>query len=59
MKPILLCLALLPGIAHAAAPAADADAAFYDAAVQQAFEHYRLPGLAVGVIEDGAGVGIP
>ncbi|AUZ53993.1 penicillin-binding protein [Stenotrophomonas acidaminiphila] len=53
MKPILLCLALLPGIAHAAVPAADADAAFYDAAVQQAFEHYRLPGLAVGVIEDG------
>lgn len=52
MKRLLLCLALLPGIAHAAAAPAD-DAAFYDKAVQQAFEHYRLPGIAVGVIEDG------
>ncbi|MCL7715497.1 serine hydrolase domain-containing protein [Stenotrophomonas mori] len=51
-KPLLLCLALLPGLAHAAAPSA-ADAAFYDSAVQQAFDHYRLPGIAVGVIEDG------
>ncbi|HBN54030.1 MAG TPA: penicillin-binding protein [Stenotrophomonas sp.] len=52
MKRLLLCLVLLPGIAHAAAAPAD-DAAFYDKAVQQAFEHYRLPGIAVGVIEDG------
>lgn len=52
MKPILLCLALLPGTAHAVAASADA-AAFYDKAVQQAFEHYQLPGIAVGVIEDG------
>jgi len=55
MKPLLLCLALLstvlPAAAAAAAPAPEAG--FHDRMVQQAFDHYRLPGIAVGVFEDG------
>ena len=37
------------------APAAQAEpgSALIDAAVEQTFEHYQLPGLAVGVIRDG------
>ncbi len=49
MKRFLLCLALLPGLAQAA----EDDAAFDARMVQQAFDHYHLPGIAVGVIEDG------
>src|SRR5690606_32636301 len=52
MKPLLLCLALLSTALPA--PAAPApEAGFHDRMVQQAFDHYRLPGIAVGVIEDG------
>ena len=48
MKHFLACLALLAPVAHAAT---DRDA--LDAAVEQTFERYKLPGLAVGVIRDG------
>ncbi|MFT3761588.1 MAG: serine hydrolase [Pseudoxanthomonas sp.] len=49
MKRLLLSLLLLTPLAQAAAP----EKTWFDAAVEQAFERYRLPGLAVGVIEDG------
>ncbi len=52
MKPLLLCLALLSTVLPAAAAPAP-EAGFHDRMVQQAFDHYRLPGIAVGVIEDG------
>ena len=45
---VLLALTSLALVVHAA-PGNDA----IDNAVQQTFEHYRLPGLAVGVIRDG------
>ncbi|MBD9434518.1 serine hydrolase [Pseudoxanthomonas sp. PXM03] len=48
MKHLLVCLALVAPLAHAA-PGNET----FDAAVEQTFEHYQLPGLAVGVIEDG------
>ena len=48
MKRLFACLALLAPVAHAAT---GNDA--IDAAVEQTFERYRLPGLAVGVIRDG------
>ncbi|TQM16915.1 CubicO group peptidase (beta-lactamase class C family) [Pseudoxanthomonas sp. 3HH-4] len=48
MKHLLVCLALVAPLVHAA-PGNET----FDAAVEQTFEHYRLPGLAVGVIEDG------
>ncbi len=44
---------LLVGVAQATAPAPGADSAAYDRLFQQAMDHYHLPGLAVGVIEDG------
>jgi len=48
MKRLLLSLALLAPVAQAAVPKAE-----FDDAVRQTFERYGLPGLAVGVIEDG------
>ncbi|MBD9480458.1 serine hydrolase [Pseudoxanthomonas sp. PXM02] len=48
MKHVLACLFLLAPLAHAA----PGDAAI-DAAVEQTFERYQLPGLAVGVIRGG------
>ncbi|MFT3754849.1 MAG: serine hydrolase [Pseudoxanthomonas sp.] len=49
MKRLLLLLLLLTPSAQAAGVQAD----WFDAAVEQAFTRYQLPGLAVGVIEDG------
>jgi CubicO group peptidase (beta-lactamase class C family)/D-alanyl-D-alanine dipeptidase len=48
MKRLLLCLALLAPTAHAAVEKTE-----FDAAVQQVFDRYQLPGLAVGVVENG------
>ena len=48
MKHLLVCLALWAPAVHAA-PGHDA----VDAAVEQTFTRYGLPGLAVGVIRDG------
>ena len=48
MKHFLACLALLAPVAHAAT---DPDA--LEAAVEQTFERYKLPGHAVGVNPDG------
>ncbi len=48
MKHLLACLVLLAPCTHAA-PGNDA----FDAAVEQTFDRYQLPGLAVGVIRDG------
>ncbi|WP_334178443.1 serine hydrolase [Pseudoxanthomonas sp.] len=48
MKRLLVLLALSSSAAHAAP-----DSATFDAAVQQAFDRYRLPGMAVGIIRDG------
>ncbi|MFT4198182.1 MAG: serine hydrolase domain-containing protein [Pseudoxanthomonas sp.] len=53
MKKWLLCLALLASPIPVVAAGASAERADFDAAVEQAFARYRLPGLAVGVIEDG------
>ncbi|MCG8274809.1 serine hydrolase domain-containing protein [Stenotrophomonas sp. NLF4-10] len=50
-KRLLLCLLLLPAAAHAAVD--DDGAARYQQALDAAYAHYRLPGIAVGVIEDG------
>src|SRR5690606_7459674 len=49
------CALLLAWVAlgGAGAHAAAADRAGYDLLFDQAMQHYRLPGLAVGVIEDG------
>ena len=49
----LLALALALPAAHAATPAARPSAEIIDAAVRATIERYRLPGIAVGVIEDG------
>ncbi|MEL1263312.1 serine hydrolase [Pseudoxanthomonas putridarboris] len=46
MRRLLVSLVLLVPPAHAAPVA-------FDTAVEQAFDRYRLPGLAVGIIEDG------
>ena len=48
MKRLLVLLAVWSPAAHAAP-----DTASVDTAVQQTFERYQLPGLAVGVIRDG------
>lgn len=47
MKRLLIVLALFAPVAHATPKEA------LDAAVEQTFARYRLPGLAVGVIENG------
>ncbi|WP_248642729.1 serine hydrolase [Thermomonas fusca] len=54
MKPalVLLLALLLPAAASAAAPAGPGPQAI-DASVRQLIARYRLPGIAVGVIEDG------
>ncbi len=54
MKPalVLLLALLLPVAASAAAPAGP-DPQAIDATVRQVIARYRLPGIAVGVIEDG------
>ncbi len=54
MKPalVLLLALLLPAAASAAAPAGP-DPQAIDATVRQVIARYRLPGIAVGVIEDG------
>ncbi len=49
----LLALALAAPALHAAEPASGPRAEAIDAAVRAAIERYRLPGIAVGVIEDG------
>jgi len=47
MKRLLILFAMcVPALAAAADPA-------FDAAVEQTFERYRLPGLAVGIVRDG------
>ena len=54
MKPalVLLLALLLPATASAATPAGP-DPQAIDATVRQVVARYRLPGIAVGVIEDG------
>ncbi|TLX22107.1 serine hydrolase [Thermomonas fusca] len=54
MKPalVLLLALLLPVVGSAAAPAGP-DPQAIDATVRQVIARYRLPGIAVGVIEDG------
>ncbi len=49
----LLALALLAPTLHAAAQAPPSRAGAVDAAVRDTVERYTLPGIAVGVIEDG------
>src|SRR5580765_4825291 len=46
----VLLAALLPAMAHAAG---DGDRKFFDAAFDATVARYHLPGLALGVIEDG------
>ena len=50
---LLLTLALAVPQLHAAGPASGQRAEAIDAAVRATIERYRLPGIAVGVIEDG------
>lgn len=52
MKRLLLTLVLFAPVAHAAAQENSIDRAGFDAAVEDTFARYRLPGLAVGVIEN-------
>ncbi|MGB3392972.1 MAG: serine hydrolase domain-containing protein [Stenotrophomonas sp.] len=52
IKRLLLCLLLLPASAHAATDE-DGNLARYRQALDATFERYQLPGIAVGVIEDG------
>ncbi len=49
----LLALALIAPSSQAAAPSPPSRANRIDSAVREAVERYKLPGIAVGVIEDG------
>ena len=49
---LLACLATAPVVASGA-PAGDARHAIFDAAFEDAFARYQLPGLAVGAVVDG------